>query len=154
MLAILFWVYLVDIVLLILHEMDSAYWKEWELFHLPGGLTGFLLIHFPLYCLGLYGLVLLSKGTSNSLIYSLVISLAGMAAFAIHTWFLRKGQPEFNVPVSKIILWGTLVVSLIQAVLTIFLVFMDSYMFTTILQTLESTKRYGALAGLHHSMFS
>ena len=121
MLEILFWVYLVDIVLLILHEMDSAYWKEWELFHLPGGLGGFLLIHFPLYCLGLYGLIPLSKGVHAGLFYSLAISLAGMAAFSIHSWFLRKGHPEFNLPVSKLILWATLIVSLVQAGITIFL---------------------------------
>jgi hypothetical protein len=121
MAEILFWVYLVNIVLLILHEMDSTYWKEWELFHLPGGLTGFLLIHFPLYCLGLYGLVPLSQGTHGGLVYSLVISLAGMGAFTIHTWFLQKGHPEFNIPVSKFILWATLIVSLAQAGITIYL---------------------------------
>jgi hypothetical protein len=117
--AILFWIYLANTVLLILHEMDSAYWKEWELFHLPGGLTGFLLIHFPLYCLGLYGLVLVSKGTPAGLIYSLVISLAGVAAFSLHTYFLNKGRPEFNTPFSKLILWSTLLLSLVQAATTI-----------------------------------
>ena len=118
---ILFWFYLVNVVLLILHEMDSTYWKEWELFHLPGDLTGFLLIHFPLYCLGLYGLVPLSQGLSVGLIYSLVICLAGMAAFTIHTWFLRKGHPQFNIPVSKLILWTLLIVSLAQAGITVYL---------------------------------
>jgi hypothetical protein len=29
----LFWLYLTNAVLLINHEIDSAYWKEWELFH-------------------------------------------------------------------------------------------------------------------------
>ena len=126
MFEILFWVYLVDIVLLILHEMDSAYWKEWELFHLPGGLGGFLLIHFPLYFLGLYGLIPLSQGVHAGLVYSLVISLAGLAAFSIHTWFLRRGHPQFNVPVSKLILWATLIVSLAQAGMTIFLLVKQS----------------------------
>ncbi|MHA1463081.1 MAG: DUF6713 family protein, partial [Candidatus Heimdallarchaeota archaeon] len=28
----MFWLYMVNAVLLILHEIDSAYWKEWELF--------------------------------------------------------------------------------------------------------------------------
>jgi hypothetical protein len=121
MLEILFWIYLVNIVLLILHEMDSTYWKEWELFHLPGGLTGFLLIHFPLYCLGLYGLVPLSQGEQAGLTYSLVVSLVGMGAFIIHTWFLRRGHTEFNTPVSKFILWSTLIISLAQAVLSVYL---------------------------------
>jgi hypothetical protein len=115
---LLFWLYLVNTVLLILHEMDSAYWKEWELFHLPGGLAGFLLVHFPLYCLGLYGLVLLAKGASSGLIYSLVISLAGIFAFSIHAYFLRRGRHEFNTPVSRLILWATLIASLAQAGVT------------------------------------
>ena len=116
----LFWIYLVNVVLLILHEMDSTYWKEWNLFHLPGGLTGFLLIHFPLYCLGIYGLVLVSQGTPAGLIFSLVISLAGMGAFIIHTYFLRKGRPEFNTPFSKLLLWAVFFVSLVQAGITIY----------------------------------
>jgi hypothetical protein len=30
---LLFWLYLVNSVLLINHEIDSAYWKEWDLFN-------------------------------------------------------------------------------------------------------------------------
>jgi len=33
----LFWIYLTNSVLLINQEIDSAYWKEWKLFGLPGG---------------------------------------------------------------------------------------------------------------------
>ena len=29
--------YFVNSVLLIVHEIDSAYWEEWNLFRLPGG---------------------------------------------------------------------------------------------------------------------
>ena len=58
----LFWIYLINAVLLINHEIDSAYWKEWELFRLPGGITGFLVIHFPLLFLVLHGLVLVYQG--------------------------------------------------------------------------------------------
>ena len=52
---LLLWLYLVNAVLLINHEIDSAYWKEWQLFKLPGDITGFLLIHFPLLILILDG---------------------------------------------------------------------------------------------------
>lgn len=50
MFDILLWLYLANAILLICHEMDSAYWKEWELFRLPGGITLFLIIHFPFEC--------------------------------------------------------------------------------------------------------
>lgn len=46
---ILLWLYVVNTVLLINHEIDSAYWHEWELFNMKGGVEGFLLIHLPLW---------------------------------------------------------------------------------------------------------
>jgi len=117
----LFWLYLTNAVLLIVHEMDSVYWKEWDLFGLSGGVTGFLLVHFPLLFLGLYGLVLVSQKAFAGLIFSIVISLAGLGGFAIHTYFIRKGHKEFTTLVSLFILWGILIVSLAQAAVTIYL---------------------------------
>jgi hypothetical protein len=70
---IVFWVYLTNAVLLILHEIDSAYWKEWELFRLPGGITAFLLVHIPILLLVLYGLVLVSQRTFAGLGLSLIL---------------------------------------------------------------------------------
>ena len=116
---ILFWLYLTNTVLLILHEMDSAYWKEWELFRLPGGITGFLLLHFPIYFIGLYGLVWVWQAHPAGFILSLVIAAAGILAFCIHTYFLRQGRSEFNAPISKLILATLLGISILQLVVTI-----------------------------------
>ena len=118
---ILFWIYLINAVLLINHEIDSAYWKEWDLFGLPGGITGFLLIHFPLLFLVLYGLILVYQLTVAGLILSLALSLGGVFAFAIHTYFLRKGRHEFTTPISRFILIATLILSLIQLAITLYL---------------------------------
>ncbi|MBI4732411.1 MAG: hypothetical protein HY781_09890 [Chloroflexi bacterium] len=117
--GILFWLYLINLTLLILHEMDSAYWQEWKLFHIPGGIGGFLLIHLPLWVLALYGLVLLHDGMLAGLVLSLVLSFAGLFAFGIHTWFIHKGHPEFRLPVSRGVLWALLLISPAQAVFTI-----------------------------------
>jgi hypothetical protein len=118
---ILFWVYLVNAVLLILHEIDSAYWREWELFHLPGGATGFLLVHFPVLFLVLYGLVLVFQRATAGLTLSLILSLAGVFAFSIHVYFIRRGRDEFKSPISLSILVATLVVSLVQVAITVYL---------------------------------
>jgi hypothetical protein len=115
---ILFWLYLLNLTLLILHEMDSAYWREWELFRLPGGEGGFVLIHLPLFLIALYGVVWVWQQTAAGLILSLVVSAAGLAAFGIHTFFLRQGRSEFDAPVSRLILWAMLITSLAQAVAT------------------------------------
>ena len=118
---ILFWLYLSNSVLLINHEIDSAYWKEWELFKLPGGITGFLLIHFPLLFFVLYGLVLVAGSSSSGLIFSLILCLSGIFAFSIHTYFLKKGRNEFDKPISKFILTATLIVSIVQLAVTLYL---------------------------------
>ena len=121
MTEILFWLYLSNSVLLINHEIDSAYWKEWELFKLPGGITGFLLIHFPLLLFVLYGLVLVARSSSSGLIFSLILCISGIFAFSIHTYFLKKGRNEFDKPISKFILIATLIVSIIQLAVTLYL---------------------------------
>ena len=116
---LLFWLYLINATVLATHEVESGYWKEWELFHLPGGVTGFLLLHFPLLWLTLYGLVLVDRGVMAGQILSLVLSLAGIFAFSIHTYFVRQGREQFKTPVSLSILWGTLLTSLAQLGVTL-----------------------------------
>ena len=121
MTEILFWLYLSNTILLINHEIDSAYWKEWELFKLPGGIAGFLLIHFPLLFFVLYGLVLVARSSSSGLIFSLILCFSGIFAFSIHTYFLKKGRNEFDKPISKFILIATLIVSIVQLAVTLYL---------------------------------
>ena len=117
----LFWIYIINSVLLIDHEIDSAYWQEWDLFKLPGGITGFLIIHLPLVFLVLYGLILVFQQTFSGLIFSLVLSIGGLFAFTIHTIYIKKGRNEFKVPVSIFLLIAMLIVSLIQAPMTVYL---------------------------------
>jgi hypothetical protein len=115
----LFWIYLVNSVLLMNHEIDSAYWKEWDLFKLPGGINGFLILHFPLILFILYGLILVFQHTFAGLIFSLILSFAGIFAFTIHMFFIKKGRSEFKTPISLFILIATLLVSISQLVITI-----------------------------------
>ncbi len=119
MFEVLFWLYLVNSVLLIVHEIDSAYWKEWDLLRLPGGVTGFLILHLPLVFLVLYGLILVFQQTFAGLVFSCLLSAGGIIAFFIHMTFIKKGRSEFKVPVSIFILVSTLVVSLVQGALSI-----------------------------------
>lgn len=121
MLELLFWVYLVNAVFLVNHEIDSAYWKEWNPMGIPGGITFFLILHFPLIFLVIYGAVLLDRGTASGLIFSLVLGLVGVFAFGIHTYFIKKGRDEFKTPISLFILISTLVISIFQLGITIYL---------------------------------
>ena len=115
----LLWVYLVNATLLITHEIDSAYWREWELFRMPGGIGLFLGLHLPLVLAVLYGLVLVATRSAMGLYFSLGLSLCGVGAFVIHVTFIKKGRPEFKTPMSLAILIATLLTSLVQAGLVI-----------------------------------
>ena len=119
MLSILTWIYIINATLLIVHEIDSAYWQEWKLFKLPGGISFFLVLHLPLVVLILWGLVQLQQNTLAGYVMSMILAAAGIFAFTIHMIFIAKGNKEFKIPLSIALLIATLVVSIIQAWLTI-----------------------------------
>ena len=116
---LLYWVYLTDAVLLIVHEIDSAYWKEWELFKLPGEISFFLIVHIPLVFIILYGIDEIRRVTFVGLVISLFLGLGGLFAFGAHTYFIRKGYDQFKIPVSRGILYGLLINSLLLLWLTV-----------------------------------
>lgn len=116
----MFWLYFANAILIIVLEVDSGYWKEWELFGLPGGPDLFLLLHIPMVGAILYGLIEVHRASFAGAVFSLVLAGAGIFAFCIHTYFIRKGRPEFTGAVSRVVLCATLAVSIFQAGLTLY----------------------------------
>ncbi len=108
----LLWLYFIDAVLLIVHEIDSAYWQEWNVFRLPGGIGGFVLIHIPMVGAVLYGLLEVHKQTTAGLVYAFVLAGVGVFAFCIHMVFIKLGREEFKTPVSIGVLIATLLISI------------------------------------------
>ena len=117
--SLITWLYIINSVLLIVHEIDSAYWQEWKLFKLPGGIGFFLVLHLPLVFLILWGLVQLQQYTPAGYVMSMILAAAGIFAFTIHMVFMAKGNREFKTALSIILLMATLVVSIIQAWVTV-----------------------------------
>jgi len=113
--------YLVNATLLIVHEIDSAYWQEWKLFRLPGGPALFLCLHIPLVLVVLLGLLLLAWGSTAGLVISGILGLAGIFAFVIHMSFIARGRHEFKTAASISVLCATLIFSLLQLALTAYL---------------------------------
>jgi hypothetical protein len=116
-----FWLYLVNGTVLIVHEIDSAYWKEWQMFQMPGGVSFFLALHVPLILLVLWGATQLRPENLAGLIMSLVLALAGVTAFFLHMHFIRKGRPEFRTWISLSILILILALSAAQLAVSVYL---------------------------------
>ena len=111
--------YMVNTILLIIHEIDSGYQEEWKLFRLPGGITVFLLLHVPMFAPILYGLIEVNNSTPLRTAFSLLLSVVGVGVFCIHTFFIRKGNPEFTSKTSKGLLIMMMITSLVQLYLTL-----------------------------------
>jgi hypothetical protein len=119
-LNLLFWTYLLNAVILVNHEIDSAYWQEWKLIKSLEklGIKGFLIIHLPLLFAILYGLILIRDGIFAGFLISLFVGVCGIFAFFFHFHHLKKGRNEFDNWVSKAMLIATLPISIFQIVLT------------------------------------
>ena len=57
--------YIINATLLLLHEIESAYEKEWEILKLPGEITVFLLLHIPIILVMFYGLIETTSSPSS-----------------------------------------------------------------------------------------
>jgi len=99
--------YILNVTLLLLHEIESSYEKEWEILKLPGQITGFLLFHIPIIIIFFYGLFCIIQYSGIKLIISLIIGTSGFIPFLIHKIIVRKKE-YFNKPISNIIIIGNI----------------------------------------------
>jgi len=73
-----------------LHEIESAYEKEWEILKLPGKITGFLLMHIPIMFIIFYGLLELEKNSTVGFIFSFILGVGGFIPFLVHKLFVKR----------------------------------------------------------------
>src|SRR5574341_288760 len=99
--------YLLTASLLIVHEIDSAYWREWELFGMPGGIGAFLAIHVPLALLVLWGYERAVAATRAGRRMALAVGAAGIATAVIHGAFLLRGSAAFRTVPSLALIGAT-----------------------------------------------
>lgn len=113
--SILSWLYLVNATILITHQIDAAYWHEWDLFGMPGGIQLNLLLNIPLVMLVIFGQKCITQGSPTGLIFSWLLVVGGLIAVSIHSYFLWQGDDAFRLPVSLGLLATTFILSLAQA---------------------------------------
>ncbi len=86
--------------LLAAHEVDSAFWHEWELFGIPGGGEMFVALHVGVFLLLLWGYGEALRGTRAGVVLSYVVAAGALFAGAVHGTCLGLGRPEFRSAVS------------------------------------------------------
>ncbi|MCL2319649.1 MAG: hypothetical protein FWC45_06155 [Treponema sp.] len=100
--------YILNATLLLLHEIESGYEKEWKLLKLPGKITGFILLHIPILFIlfyGLYGIILYPQ---TKTIIAIITGTAGFIPFVVHKIIVPKKE-HFNNPISNILIFGNII---------------------------------------------
>jgi hypothetical protein len=89
---------------LILHQVDAAYWREWEMFHVPGGIQGFLVFNLAAIAVVLAGYRHVLLGTLRAPFYAGVCAALGVGTCLIHASFALAGLEQFHLPLSMAII--------------------------------------------------
>jgi hypothetical protein len=108
--------YVGNLALLTTHQADAAYWHEWDVFGVPGGLPMFLAFNLGAVALLAFGLVRVAEGARSARRYALLCAGVGLLTVALHAVFLMVDRTAFWTPWSIGILVGILATSIAQLV--------------------------------------
>ena len=111
-------VYIINATLLLLHEIESAYEKEWELLKLPGKITGFLLMHIPIILILFWGLIEIENLTKLGLILGMILGVGGAIPAIVHKIVFKKTD-QFNLPISNGIIFLNIISGISLLILAI-----------------------------------
>ncbi|GLR12169.1 hypothetical protein GCM10007907_09590 [Chitinimonas prasina] len=110
------WLFLANATVLVTHQIDAAYWREWELFNIPGGNQVNLLLNIPIIALVLYAHSRVVANLRTGLNYYKLLAVLGFLTVGIHAFFFTLGREAFMQPMSVALLLATLVLSVWQLV--------------------------------------
>lgn len=106
--------YLANATVLLAHQVDAAYWHEWTMFGLSGGIQLFVILNLPIVLLVLLGVRALAAGDRSGRVFSLMLAGAGGFAAVFHAVHLLQGSRAFALPASLALLGATAVLSSVQ----------------------------------------
>ena len=89
---------------LILHQVDAAYWREWEMFHVPGGIQGFLVFNLAAIAVVLVGYRHVLLASERASFFAAVCTALGVGTCLIHAGFALAGLEQFHLPLSVAII--------------------------------------------------
>jgi hypothetical protein len=111
-------IYILNATLLILHEMESAYVKEWEIFKLKGTINGFVVLHIPIFLVLFWGAVELGRQTTAGAVIALIAGIGGLLPFFVHKILVKK-KGYFESTTSNVIIYLNVLSGLAIAVLAV-----------------------------------
>jgi hypothetical protein len=120
----------VNATLLLLHEIESAYEKEWEIFKLQvkskkkeeaAAITGFLIFHIPIILLFFYGLLEIDKQSFAGLILGIITGVGGLIPFLVHKIAIKR-EDRFNLAISNVVIYLNIIFGIALIILSVSLI--------------------------------
>jgi hypothetical protein len=108
------WLYVANLALLATHQADAAYWHEWDVFGVPGGLPFFLLFNVAAVALLGTGLVRVAEGAPSGRGFAILCGGVGLFTCALHAVFLWIDRTAFWTAESLGVLLGVWLTSIAQ----------------------------------------
>ncbi|MDP3651222.1 MAG: hypothetical protein Q8R67_06000 [Rhodoferax sp.] len=105
------WLFLANATVLLTHQIDAAYWHEWELFRIPGGNQVNLILNIPIIALVLYAHSRVVADVHAGLGFYQLLAALGFLTVGIHGFFFWQGHTSFHQPMSIVLLAATCVLS-------------------------------------------
>ena len=85
---------------MILHQIYAAFWHEWDMFRVPGGVQGFLVFNLVAVGALLHGYRQVVLAMPSARAYARLCGIVGVGTAAIHVAFATAGREEFHFPLS------------------------------------------------------
>ena len=111
-------VIILNLALVLAHQVDAAFWREWEMFGLPGGIQLFNALNVVIFLVVLSCFVTVIQRRSNGFRCSLIIALLCASVLPIHAAFALSGFTQFHLPFSVFLIGATFATSIVQVALT------------------------------------
>lgn len=108
-----------NLTLLIVHQIDAAFWHEWEMFGIPGGIQVFNLLNMVIFVPLLMCLVMLVERRAAGYAASLFMAVGCGLVLPIHAGFALAGYEQFDLPVSIAVIVTSFAAAVAQGATTL-----------------------------------
>jgi len=106
--------YVTNVVLLATHQVDAAYWHEWSVFGVPGGIEGFLVFNVLALAVLQLGLVRVAQRRASARAFTIACAGTGGLTVGLHAVFLVRDRVAFWTAPSLLLLVAIAIVTLAQ----------------------------------------
>lgn len=108
-----------NLAFLIGHQIDAAYWHEWEMFKLPGGIQFYNVFNVIFFAVLIGCLIPIIQCKKMGRYSSIAIAVCSGVVLPIHSGFAIAGFTQFNLPISIVLIVFTFLISIVQVILTL-----------------------------------